>query len=114
MRAVKAIIFILGFRLFFAPLSLAADDPPENLILDSLESYSAYVSPQKVYLHTDKDSYRSGQTIWFRAYLLDGITNVPVMGMNNLFVDLIDWRGESVAVRLLLSSEGGSSWRYCP
>ncbi len=108
MRAVKAIIYILGFRLFLAPLSLAADDPPEKLILDSLEAYSTYVSSQKVYLHTDKDSYRSGQTIWFRAYLLDGITNVPVMGMNNLFVDLIDWRGESVAVRLLLSSEGGA------
>jgi hypothetical protein len=107
MRAIVLLIFILGFRTFFPPPSLANNDPV-NPIIDSLDSYSAFVVPQKVYLHTDKSSYRSGQTIWFRAYLLDGITSAPVMEMNNLFVDLIDWRGESVAVRMLLSSSGGA------
>ncbi len=108
MRAVVTIILILVLRLFFPSLSFAEDPLSEKPVVDSLESYSAFVSPQKVYLHTDRSSYRAGQTIWFRAYLLDGITNVPVKEMNNLFVDLIDSRGESVAVRMLLSSEGGA------
>ncbi len=108
MRALAAIILILGFRTFSAAPSLAENNPPENLILDSLESYSAFVNHQKVYLHTDKSSYRAGETIWFRAYLFDGITNVPLNDINNLFVDLIDSNGESVEVVMLLSNEGGT------
>ncbi len=108
MKAYAAIVFILVFRIFSQPLSGAENDSPENIILDSLESYSSFVSHQKVFLHLDKSSYLAGQTIWFRAYLLDGISNMPVRSKNNLFVDLIDSRGESIAVRMLLAGEGGA------
>ena len=34
-----------------------------------------FYSPEKTYLHTDKDMYMAGDTIWFKAYLLDGLTH---------------------------------------
>ncbi len=108
MKAYMSIVFILVFRIFLPPLSGSENDSPENLIRDSLESYSSFVSHQKVFLHLDKSSYLAGQTIWFRAYLLDGMDNIPVRSKNNLFVDLIDSRGEAIAVRMLLAEEGGA------
>lgn len=38
------------------------------------ERYDAYVtnlSPEKVYLHTDKDVYAIGDTIWFKGYVIN-------------------------------------------
>jgi len=44
---------------------------------------------EKVYLHTDRDFYASGDDIWFKAYLVNGESNYPTYTSNNLYVDLI-------------------------
>jgi hypothetical protein len=56
--------------------------------LDStLSKISANYQPEKVYLQYDKSSYYAGETIWFKAYLMQGIfaTNES----KNLYVDWI-------------------------
>ena len=57
----KTVIF--SFVLFFS-LSLAAQFP-----LDEMEKWKRDFPLEKIYLHTDRDSYRPGDTIWFKAYL---------------------------------------------
>jgi uncharacterized protein (DUF2147 family) len=44
---------------------------------------------EKVYLHTDRDYYSTGDDLWFKAYLVDAQTNIPIGYTNNLYVDLI-------------------------
>jgi hypothetical protein len=44
---------------------------------------------EKVYLHTDRDYYYSGEDIWFKAYLIDAADNLLTNHSNNLHVDLI-------------------------
>lgn len=44
---------------------------------------------EKVYLHTDRDTYVKGDTLWFKAYLTDAQTNKPAKTSNTLYVDLI-------------------------
>lgn len=100
----RAFIILAGLFIFIKSPAIFQD----TQVLDSLEAYSSHLNWQKVFLHLDKSSYQAGETIWFRAYLIDGITNRPVMPSNNLFVELINYSGESVAVRLLLSGNGGA------
>lgn len=52
-------------------------------------------SIQKCYLHTDRQFYFLGDTIWFAAYLTDGSTHTPVPGNSNLYVELVNSEGES-------------------
>ncbi|MVN23437.1 hypothetical protein [Mucilaginibacter arboris] len=44
---------------------------------------------EKVYLHTDRENYVSGENSWFKAYLVNAQTNVPISSSKNLYVELI-------------------------
>jgi hypothetical protein len=44
---------------------------------------------EKVYLHTDKSFYLSGDNIWYKAYLVNAQSNYPTFSSNNLYVELI-------------------------
>ena len=49
------------------------------------------VFPQeKIYLHTDKPYYISGETIWFRAHLVDATTHTPALMSRYVYVELIN------------------------
>ncbi|PTQ94995.1 hypothetical protein C8P68_106209 [Mucilaginibacter yixingensis] len=45
---------------------------------------------EKTYLHTDRDVYLQGDTLWFKAYLVNAQDNIPIATSNNLHVELID------------------------
>ena len=56
--------------------------------LDStLSNISTNYQTEKVYLHYDKSSYYAGETIWFKAYLMEGL--FPANQSKNLYVDWI-------------------------
>ncbi len=55
----------------------------------ALEKFSIVYPQQKVYLHLDKTSYKAGEVIWVKAYLLNGLNHLPDTLSNNLYVELI-------------------------
>lgn len=56
--------------------------------LDStLSKIATNYQPEKVYLQYDKSSYYAGETIWFKAYLMQGM--FPAGESKNLYVDWI-------------------------
>jgi hypothetical protein len=58
-------------------------------VFDSVKTGSSEPA-EKVYLHVDRSTYNSGDDIWFKAYLIDALTNIPAAGLTNLHVELID------------------------
>ena len=45
---------------------------------------------EKIYVHTDKPYYLSGEKIWFRAYVTDAVTHIPVLASRYVYVELIN------------------------
>lgn len=45
--------------------------------------------PEKVYLHVDRDYYNTGEDIWFKAYVINALTNKLSLNTSNLHVELI-------------------------
>ena len=39
----------------------------------TLSRYAKNYSPEKMYLQYDKSSYASGETVWFKDYLMKGM-----------------------------------------
>ncbi len=81
--------------LSYIPLSMAnTGDGEDSKYLDnirsSMERYSSAVHQQKVYLHLNNSSYKAGEIIWFKAYLVDGVTHQPDRTSTNLYVELIN------------------------
>jgi hypothetical protein len=60
--------------------------------LDStLAVYSNKYQQERTYLHYDKAAYAPGETIWFKAYLMEGI--FPAETSKTFYVDWIDDKG---------------------
>ncbi len=104
----NSIIVILTILLGL-PVAGMENDSPARTISDKLEYFSSIVHPQKIYLHLDKTSYKAGQTIWFKAYLLDGINHIPDKRKANIYVELINSDSKVMAMRLLLAEDGYST-----
>ncbi|MBN2774771.1 MAG: hypothetical protein JXR31_11010, partial [Prolixibacteraceae bacterium] len=97
----QQLTFILLIALAFQSLRAQQSDP----------YFTEKETPeyQKLYIHTDRDIYFLGETIWFSAYLLDGQNQVPVVGDQNLIVDLIDTTGNIARSGLYRLADGSSS-----
>jgi hypothetical protein len=78
-------------------------------IREVFEYFTERVPSQKVYLHTDKAEYRAGEVIWLKAYLFDGENHILHADTSNVYIELINAEGNTMAMRILLSREGFAS-----
>ena len=80
----------------------------QNNIPDSLTllfHHQLEVFPQeKIYLHTDKPYYLSGEEIWFRAHVVDAATHIPLSISRYVYVELIS-PADSVVCRIKIRVE---------
>ena len=67
------------------------------------------VAFEKLYLHIDREFYFLGETIWFKAYLLDGQSLSCAVDTQNLYIDLIDSKGRISQNQVLLCENGETS-----
>ncbi|MFK7935066.1 MAG: hypothetical protein AB8G22_16260, partial [Saprospiraceae bacterium] len=70
--------------------------------------YVAQVPQEKVYLHLDKPFYSSEETMWFRAYVLEGLSHQPTPWSNILYVDLIAENRGVVATKKIEIENGAA------
>lgn len=72
---------------------------------DTIESkfvqYHSEFPQEKAYLHLSKPHYRLGETIWFKAYLVDGGTHLSEAKSSVVRVELINPNGKIVSERVL-------------
>ena len=62
---------------------------------------------EKVYLHTDKPYYSSGENIWFKGYLVNAATLKPESFSSFIYVELINLEDSVVSrVKILKDSTG--------
>lgn len=64
------------------------------------------VQYRKLYLHTDRDHYFLGDTIWYKGYYLDGQSNKFIPGLITLNIDMINESGASVIDQVLAIDNG--------
>ena len=83
---------------------MPAQSAPDSLLL-RFEAYSAWRSPEKVYLHYDRSCYTAGETIWFRGWVKDASVLSLLPPSNFLYAELLDERGE-VTVRVKIKRTG--------
>ena len=64
---------------------------PDSLFMQ----YSKLLSPEKVYLHTDREVYNLGDTIWFKGYLQNASAIQEYPESNYIYVDIISPKWET-------------------
>ncbi len=78
-------------------------------ILNRLKTYSEVGASDKVYIQTDKPYYTSGETIWLKTYVVDGIRHLQSARSRIVYVELINPEDSIVAERRLLITDFGAA-----
>ena len=95
---------------------------------DRFAGYAQLLSPEKIYLHTDREVYRVGDTIWFKGYLENAARTAEFPVGNYIYVELLssmvqknvilgrDEETEQVRVRVKVKrrDDGFSGWLAIP
>lgn len=83
----KCIYFILLAVIIpvFAQAQLSPD-----LVATRLWQQTCLFPNEKIYLHTDRSLYMGGDTLWFRAYLVNAINNQPEKTSRYIYTELVN------------------------
>ena len=109
----KYLIFLLWIIPFTSFGQRNADDFDENELADRFHQQLSFFPQEKIYVHTDKPYYISGERIWFRAYLADAATHIPVSVSRYVYVELINPL-DTVVTRIKIRQEDGVYHGYLP
>jgi hypothetical protein len=74
--------------------------------VDNINSFNRLLPQEKVYLHFDNTSYFIGETIWFKAYVVNPEHNLPTGVSGVLYVDLLNQQGCVLQSRKLKIENG--------
>lgn len=73
---------------------LVSDAYGQSVNVDSISErfndYSRKNLQEKIYLHTDKDLYLSGEILWFKLYNIGSATNVPLDFSKIAYTEIVD------------------------
>ena len=87
--------------LIFSSFIVLKTNNVSDLIKDKLQNYSKVEWPEKVYIQTDKSHYAINDSIWFTAYLVNGITHLKSTKSAVLYAELINDQDSIVSKRKL-------------
>ena len=65
----------------------------------SLESWNSTYPEEKIFIHTDKPYYYTGDTIWYKTYLVNGQTLRPDTLSSILYLELLNEKNEIIFKR---------------
>ena len=87
---------VLLFVIIAGLYAFQKDSEPEKKIVRNFMTLVRDLPHEKIYLHTDKSAYTVGENIWFRAYGVHALLNVPGIPSKFIYVDLVDKRDSLV------------------
>lgn len=97
-----------GLLPFFFNGFATAQDPLQALV-GKLENFRKSYPQEKVHLHLDKPFYSVGDTLYFKAYVVNAEDNSPSGRSALLYVDLVDQNDSVTSSSLLPVNEGLAS-----
>ncbi len=111
-HAVQALFLFLAGTLYSGPLLAGKFQQPDpvHLLIEKINTWYA-VPREEVPLVTDRLYYEPGDTVWFKAYILDPRDHTPSGESNLLHVALVRGRG-SVIHSLLLRQDANHLTGY--
>ena len=103
-------IFLLLFLPFFCP-DLSGQD--SEAVQRNIQNQLSTFPQEKVYIHTDKAAYVSGEKIWYRVYLIDAATHMAKSTQSRyVYVDLTDPVGRTL-YRSMIRPDRDSCFHNC-
>ncbi|WP_167618681.1 hypothetical protein [Maribellus sediminis] len=102
-KTLKILLLIVSFVLVCAK-GFTQNYP--SSIDTAFQSFSQRPPAEKLYLQTDRDSYSTGGTIWFKGYLVSASGNLPTALSRFIYVELYDQSDKLVCRKKIKKIDG--------
>lgn len=110
MRMIPLKTFInTAFLLIALPVAVQAQTNVFERYFKTAEAVSRAYPQEKAYLHFDNTSYYQGDTIWFKAHLVNVADNRPSQISKPLYVELLDQLGNRLDRQIIKMENGEGS-----
>ncbi|WP_157578521.1 hypothetical protein [Pontibacter roseus] len=100
-------LLLLGLYLICSQSVYSQEDKLKSLKAD-FEIYANKTLQEKLYMHTDKSAYLAGETMWFKLYNVDAISNSPINMSKVAYVEVLDKENNPVLQTKVSMSQGNS------
>jgi len=67
--------------------------------------YYRQVPQEIIYVHTDRPYYVPGDTVWFRAHLVDAVTHTPISRSRYVYAELLDNAADTLVQRIIVKCD---------
>lgn len=93
---------------YLSILLLCCNNAASQTIQEKIVNYYTQIPQEKIFLHTDKSNYIAGDSVWFRGYLMNAVTNRQSLLSYYMYVDLIDAaNGKNLSHSMILCDSVG-------
>lgn len=107
-------IFFL-FACILMHFGVVAQQSDSAELTNKLNGYLLNNFQEKIYVHTDKNSYLTGEIIWFKVYNAEAYTNLRISHSRLVYVEILNAENTPVLQTKVELSEGkGSGSLYLP
>lgn len=108
-NSIKTLLFRIGLCLVTIPLCHVSIAQKSMILADyarNIIDFNREFPQEKVYLHMDNRSYFIGDTIWFKAYVMNATTLRPTQLSGVLYVELLNEKGVEMEHKKLRMENG--------
>jgi hypothetical protein len=101
----------LFFLIAFSGLCFQAFGQPRSLenLVTNFDRYRKNNLQEKIYLHTDRDFYVTGETLWFKLYNVDGAFHHPLDISKIAYIEILDNQHISILQSKVSIAQGSGS-----
>ncbi|HTN06791.1 hypothetical protein [Agriterribacter sp.] len=105
----------LTFFFLFILLQAHAQNAANDSLQQQFNRYTQNAFSEKVYVHTDRNFYITGEIMWFKAYVTDGMVNYPSNISKLAYADVIDRNNKIfLQTKIEIKNGNGNGSLYLP
>ena len=87
----------------------AQNSNADREIVNAFNQYRGQYIQEKLYVHTDKDSYVSREILWFRIYYVNAFYNSPASVSKIAYIEMLDKNNQAVVQQKVSLKPGESN-----
>jgi hypothetical protein len=106
---IKRILFILLTAISVTYCFAQTEPPGLKPIISAIDTFNKRIPAEKLYLHFDKPYYTTGDTLWFKAYLLDESFLTPSLKSGIIYVEIANDTNKVLMRRMVPVYSGTAS-----
>lgn len=111
----KARRIIAGAFILLSTTHVGAQGPLKDMIENQFDSYRQNNLQEKIFVHTDKKNYVSGEICWFKIYNVDAYFHKPINLGKVAYVEILDKNNKAVLqAKIALEKGTGDGSLYLP